>query len=200
MAIKLAVFASGAGSNAQKIIDYFKGNSNVQVRLIVCNNAEAGVLDIALNEKITSVLIERGRFFKEDSYLPILKDYEIDWIILAGFLWKIPAKMIAAYPQKIINIHPALLPKYGGKGMYGHHVHRAVLDAGDHESGITIHYVDEQYDHGLTIFQAKCLVANDDTPNSLAQKVHVLEHQYFSQVIEKVILKKTNPDTQIHIN
>lgn len=193
MAINLAVFASGAGSNAQKIIDYFKGNSNVQVRLIVCNNAEAGVLGIALHEKITSLLIERGRFFKEDSYLPVLKNYEIDWIILAGFLWKIPAKMIAAYPQKIINIHPALLPKYGGQGMYGLHVHRAVLDAGDPESGITIHYVDEQYDHGLTIFQAKCPVAKDDTPDSLAQKIHVLEHKYFPQIIEQVILKKNKP-------
>ncbi|MBK7098533.1 MAG: phosphoribosylglycinamide formyltransferase [Sphingobacteriales bacterium] len=190
MAIKIAIFASGAGSNTQRIIDYFKGNSNVQVRLIVCNNAEAGVLRIALNERITSLLIERSRFFKEASYLPILTEYGIDWIILAGFLWKIPEKMIEAYPHRIINIHPALLPKYGGKGMYGHHVHQAVLDAGDHESGITIHFVDEQYDHGLTIFQAKCPVANDDTPDSLAQKVHILEHKYFPQIIEQVILKK----------
>jgi phosphoribosylglycinamide formyltransferase 1 len=188
MAIHLAIYASGAGSNAQKIIDYFRDYKNIQVTLIVCNNPDAGVIAIAEREGIERLLIDRKRFYKEDAYLPWLKEKKIDFIILAGFLWKVPNNLINAYAQKIINIHPALLPQYGGKGMYGHSVHEAVIAAGDKESGITIHYVDEQYDHGSTIFQARCKVSFDDTADTLAQKIQVLEHKYFPEVIERVVL------------
>lgn len=186
----LAIFASGAGSNAQKIISHFSACKNIKVKLIVCNNAAAGVLKIADAANIDVLLIDKKRFSKEDAYLPVLKDKAIDFIILAGFLWKVPKILIEAYPQKIINIHPALLPKYGGKGMYGRYVHEAVIAAGEKQSGITIHYVDELYDHGANIFQATCKVIPDDTPETLAQKIHILEHAHFPLIIEKVVAHK----------
>lgn len=189
MPVNIAIFASGAGSNAQKIIDHFRGNEKIKVALIVCNNPLAGVLQIAEREKVPSLLIERQRFVKGDAYLPELKAAGIDFIVLAGFLWKIPTTLIDAYPQQIVNIHPALLPKFGGKGMYGQNVHEAVITAGEKESGITIHYVDGHYDNGDIIFQAKCEVADDDTPHSLAQKIHLLEHQHFPVVLEEIIGK-----------
>lgn len=190
MSVKVAIFASGAGSNAQKIITYFKENTAVNIALIVCNNPEAGVLKIADKEKVEPLLINRKRFAQEDAYLPVLREKKIDFIVLAGFLWKLPTVLVDAFSKKIINIHPALLPKYGGKGMYGHFVHEAVIAAGEKESGITIHYVDDQYDHGDVIFQAKCDVLPDDTPDTLAQKIHLLEHIHFAKVIEKVIALK----------
>ncbi len=183
----IAIFASGAGSNAQKLIDYFRSSPSVKITLIVCNKEGAGVLSIAKKENIPSLLINKERFFREDAYLAELKKHEIDFIILAGFLWKIPSLLIKAYPNKIINIHPALLPKYGGKGMYGHFVHEAVIASKDKESGITIHYVDEQYDHGNIIFQEKCLVDTNDTPDSLAKKIHSLEYVHFPRVVEETI-------------
>ncbi len=189
MPVNIAIFASGAGSNAQKIIDHFRGNEKIKVALIVCNNPPAGVLQIAEREKVPSLLIERQRFVKGDAYLPELQAARIDFIVLAGFLWKIPTALIDAYPQQIVNIHPALLPKFGGKGMYGQNVHETVIAAGEKESGITIHYVDGHYDNGDIIFQAKCEVADDDTPHSLAQKIHLLEHQHFPVVIEETIGK-----------
>lgn len=189
MPVNIAIFASGAGSNAQKIIDHFRGNEQIKVALIVCNNPLAGVLQIAEREKVPSLLIERQRFVKGDAYLPELQGAGIDFIVLAGFLWKIPTALIDAYPQQIVNIHPALLPKFGGKGMYGQNVHEAVIAAGEKESGITIHYVDGHYDNGDIIFQAKCGVADDDTPHSLAQKIHLLEHQHFPVVLEEIIGK-----------
>ncbi len=189
MPVNIAIFASGAGSNAQKIIDHFRGNEKIKVALIVCNNPLAGVLQIAEREKVPSLLIERQRFVKGDAYLPELQAARIDFIVLAGFLWKIPTALIDAYPQQIVNIHPALLPKFGGKGMYGQNVHEAVIAAGEKESGITIHYVDGHYDNGDIIFQAKCEVADDDTPHSLAQKIHLLEHQHFPVVLEEIIGK-----------
>lgn len=188
MQMRLAIFASGAGSNAQKIISYFKNSEIVNVSLIVCNNPAAGVLQIAQNEHIEVLLIDKQQFLRGDAYIGYLKNKQIDYIILAGFLWKIPTALIDAYPNKIINIHPALLPKYGGKGMYGHFVHEAIIHAKEKESGITIHYVDEQYDHGDVIFQAKCNVVPHDTADTLAERVHQLEHQYFPMVIEKVVL------------
>src|SRR5688572_24720088 len=189
---KLAVFASGTGSNAQKIIDHFSDtNKGAEVALIVCNKAGAGVLQIATKENIPSIIIDKERFSGGDGFVPVLKSYEIDLIVLAGFLWKIPQSLIDAYPRCIINIHPALLPKYGGRGMYGAFVHEAVLNAGEAETGITIHYVDEHYDHGDIIFQAKCAVNNDDA-ESLSKKIHALEHKYYPVVIEKV-LKTINP-------
>lgn len=187
--VKIAIFASGAGSNAQKIIEYFKNNSSVKVSLVVCNKKVAGVLDIAAKEKIPSLVIERNKFFEEDNYLPFLKDLGIDFIVLAGFLWKMPAAIINRYPNRIVNIHPALLPKYGGKGMYGQRVHEAVIQAKDAVSGISIHYVDELYDHGNIIFQATCPIEETDTAESLAQKIHQLEHLHYPVVIETVLKK-----------
>jgi phosphoribosylglycinamide formyltransferase 1 len=184
---RIAIFASGAGSNAKKIIEHFKGNSSVAIALIVCNKPGAGVLKIAAEHAIDTLLIDKEIFFRGDAYVALLKEKKIDWIVLAGFLWKIPSALIQAYPQHIINIHPALLPKYGGKGMYGAHVHAAVIAARDKHSGITIHFVDEQYDHGDTIFQATCEVKEDDTPETLALRIHALEHEHFPKVIEQLI-------------
>lgn len=188
---KIIVFASGAGSNAQKIIDYFGENKNVKIVLIVCNNIKAGVRDIAAKENIPVLMIEKKQFI-ETGYLEEIKKYEPALIILAGFLWKIPDILINNFPQKIINIHPALLPAYGGKGMYGNTVHAAIVDAKEKESGITIHFVDEKYDHGKIIFQATCVVEENDTAESLAKKVHKLEHEYYPKTIDK-ILKETKP-------
>jgi phosphoribosylglycinamide formyltransferase 1 len=196
---KIAVFASGAGSNAQKIIDRLnpvpsplreKGEMKtpgIQVALIVCNKPDAGVLQIAAKENIPSLIIEKEKFFRGNGYVGELTAAGIDFIVLAGFLWKIPHTLIKAFPHKIINIHPALLPKYGGKGMYGHHVHQAVIDNKEIESGITIHYVDEKYDHGSIIFQAKCTVLPTDATESLAKKIHRLEHEHYPEVIAKLL-------------
>ncbi len=186
-ALKIAIFASGAGSNAQKIIDHFRQSAKIKIGLIVCNNPDAGVLSIASNEHLPSLVIDKEQFFRGDAYLPQLAENGIDFIVLAGFLWKVPGAVINAYPNKIVNIHPALLPKYGGKGMYGDHVHAAVLAAGEKESGITIHYVDGHYDNGDIIFQARCPVEPGDTPGSLAKRVHQLEHQHYPAVIEQIL-------------
>jgi formyltetrahydrofolate-dependent phosphoribosylglycinamide formyltransferase len=184
---QIAIFASGTGSNAQKIIDYFKKDDFVKVALIVCNNPNAGVLKIAEKENIPALIINKEKFFRADSYLGELKENKIDFIVLAGFLWKLPSVITHAYPRQIINIHPALLPKFGGKGMYGNNVHQAVITAGEKETGITIHYVDEQYDNGDIIFQAKCPVLPDDTPDLLAQRIHQLEYEHYPRVIENTI-------------
>jgi phosphoribosylglycinamide formyltransferase 1 len=190
---RIAIFASGAGSNAKKIIEHSLlptasgAEKSYEVALIVCNKPNAGVLSIAAEYHIETLLIEKENFFRGDAYIPLLKEKQVDWIILAGFLWKIPSALIKAYPQRIINIHPALLPKYGGKGMYGHFVHEAVIAAGETESGITIHFVDEQYDHGDTIFQASCEVRKEDTPETLAKRIHALEHEHFAKVIEQLL-------------
>jgi phosphoribosylglycinamide formyltransferase 1 len=159
----------------------------VVISLIVCNNPAAGVLNIAAKENIPGLLIEKKRFMDGDNYLPELEKKQVDFIILAGFLWKIPLGIINAYPQKIINIHPALLPKYGGKGMYGNKVHQAVIDANEKESGITIHYVDEIYDHGKIILQATCAIDESDTADTLAAKVHALEHMHYPAVIADLV-------------
>jgi phosphoribosylglycinamide formyltransferase-1 len=186
--VQVAIFASGAGSNTQKIIDHFRKNNFIKISLIVCNKPGAGVLDIADRENVPTLLINREQFFS-DGYLDILKKNKIDFIVLAGFLWKIPSALINAYRNKVINIHPALLPKHGGKNMYGSHVHEAVIASGSKESGITIHYVDEHYDNGDIIFQAKCNVDENETPETLAQKIHLLEYENFPVVIEDVINK-----------
>jgi phosphoribosylglycinamide formyltransferase-1 len=188
----IAIFASGAGSNAQKIIDHFKQHSQIKIALIVCNKPGAGVLTIAQKEGIPTLLIEKEKFFSGNAYVDELKQHNIQFIVLAGFLWKIPVALIAAYPQRIINIHPALLPNYGGKGMYGHFVHEAVIAAKEKESGISIHYVDELYDHGQLIFQARCTIEPGDTPDTLAQKIHILEHTHYPAVVEKVIRELQN--------
>lgn len=190
---RIAIFASGAGSNAQQIINHFAASENVRVALVVCNKPGAGVLAIAKEAGIPSLLMEKERFSNGDAYLPELSNFKIDFIVLAGFLWKMPVSLIQAYPKKIINIHPALLPKYGGRGMYGSHVHEAVIAAGETESGITIHYVDEIYDHGKIIFQATCAVDQKDTAATLAQKIHVLEHANYPRVIAEILQKQISP-------
>ncbi|HXL55664.1 MAG TPA: phosphoribosylglycinamide formyltransferase, partial [Chitinophagaceae bacterium] len=186
---RIAIFASGAGSNAKKIIEYFRSSNKITVALIVCNKPDAGVLKIAEEHQIPAILIEKKKFFEGNHYIDELKNAGITFIVLAGFLWKLPAALIKAYQNKIINIHPALLPGYGGKGMYGRYVHEAVINAAEKESGITIHYVDEHYDHGQHIFQVTCHVFPGDTPEKLAQRIHLLEYEYYPKVIEEVILK-----------
>lgn len=185
--IHIAIFASGAGSNARKIMEHFAGHPRIKVSLLVSNKPGAGALHHAADFGVSTLIIGREQFLKGDAYVPELQAAGIDYIVLAGFLWKIPPTLIAAYPNKIVNIHPALLPKYGGKGMYGHFVHEAVIAAGETESGITIHLVDEQYDHGAHLFQAKCPVLPGDTPDDLAARIHQLEHQHFAAVIENWI-------------
>jgi formyltetrahydrofolate-dependent phosphoribosylglycinamide formyltransferase len=188
-AAQLAIFASGAGSNAQEIINYFRDSTETKIALIVCNNRKAGVIEIAAKENIPLLLIDKNKFL-EHGYVSELNKYQIDLIILAGFLWKIPPQLINAFPNRIINIHPALLPAFGGKGMFGKAVHAAVVAAKEKDSGITIHYVDEKYDHGEIIFQTKCTIDENETAESLAQKIHNLEHQYYPKIIDSV-LKKT---------
>jgi len=185
--IHIAVFASGTGTNTRKIIDYFRHHASVAVSLIVSNQPNAGVLSIAAEEGIPTLILDKEHFFRGDAYVGELQKRRIGFIVLAGFLWKIPPALIAAWPGAIINIHPALLPKYGGKGMYGRRVHEAVLANKDTESGITIHYVDELYDHGNIIYQATCPVVEEDTPDTLAQKIHLLEHASYPAIIEKTI-------------
>jgi phosphoribosylglycinamide formyltransferase 1 len=183
----IAIFASGAGTNAQKIIDHFRNSTLAKVALIVCNKKKAGVLQIAESENIPSLIIDKEEFFSGHGYLNELLEKKIDFIVLAGFLWKIPRPLLQAYPKRIINIHPALLPKFGGHGMYGSHVHEAVLAGKELESGITIHYVDEHYDNGDIILQIKCPVLDSDTPESLANRIHQLEHANYPLVIEDLV-------------
>lgn len=189
--IKLAIFSSGSGSNAQKIIEYFKGHSSIEVSLVMCNNKNAYVLERAKVLGIPSRVFDRKAFCESNEVVNELKSQNISWVILAGFLWLIPENLIEAYPCNIINIHPALLPLYGGRGMYGMHVHKAVLAAGEKESGISIHLVNKNYDEGPVIFQARCLLTDKDTPEDVAKKVQVLEHEHYPRVIEETILKNS---------
>lgn len=188
--LNIAIFASGTGSNAKKIIEHFKTNSDIQVKLVVSNKKTAAVLDMAASFGIDTKVITRKEFYNTTDLLTTLSEYSIDFIALAGFLWLIPTYLVEAYPRKMVNIHPALLPKFGGKGMYGSHVHEAVAAAQEPISGMTIHFVNEQYDEGNIIFQAHCYLTPNDTPKDIARKVLVLEHQYFSQVIEQLLLTK----------
>lgn len=183
------IFASGAGSNAKQIINYFKKDSITKVVLIVCNNPKAGVLQIASTEQIPVLLIQKDKF-KETGYLAEIDNYKPTLIVLAGFLWMVPEILIHHFPHKIINIHPALLPAFGGAGMYGNAVHKAVVDANEKESGITIHYVDDKYDHGEIIFQAKCRLTENETAETLASKIHELEHEYYPAIIDKLLIEK----------
>ncbi len=188
---RIALFASGAGSNAEKIITYFKDHPTIYIALIVSNKKDAGVLAIANQHQIPSLIINRENFYETDTDVDHLKKAGIDFIILAGFLWRMPLNFIKAYPDRIINIHPALLPKYGGKGMYGHFVHEAVINNKEKESGITIHYVDEIYDHGKIILQETCTINEADDAGSLAKKILILEHAHFAKSIETVIEKNS---------
>ena len=202
--IHVAIFASGAGSNARKIIEYFEGGSKsgghdthnialksgaknrIKVSLIVCNVPGAGVMEIAKEKGIPTLLINKEEFART-GYVESLQNADIHFVVLAGFLWKVPEVLVQSFPRGIINIHPALLPKYGGKGMYGARVHEAVIAAGEKESGITIHWVNEHYDEGAIIFQATCSVDAGDTAATLANKIHALEHAHFAPTIEKLL-------------
>lgn len=179
----LIIFASGKGSNAAAIIDYFKQNGQARVALIVSNKSDAGVLDIARAEQIPFLLIDK-KTFGEALLVDQLQSYNPALIVLAGFLWKIPEHLVQAFPERVVNIHPALLPKYGGKGMYGGHVHEAVIKAGEQQSGITIHQVNEAYDEGAVLLQAHCPVHPGDTPEQLAANIHRLEHFYYPRALE----------------
>jgi len=183
---KIAVFASGSGSNAENIAKYFADSQDVKVALIVSNNPLAGVHDRANRLRIPSVTFTNETLAAGSEVVGKLKEYDINLIVLAGYLKKIHGTILNAFPGRIVNIHPALLPKYGGKGMYGMRVHEAVVAARDGESGITIHYVNENYDEGQIIFQARCPVFPSDTPDDVAAKVHALEYRYYPEVIERI--------------
>ena len=183
---RIAIFASGSGSNAENLINFFKESEIGDVALVLSNKKDAKVLSRAQKHGVPTVVFTPAEL-KEGKVLERLLRSKIDFIVLAGFLLKIPEEMIEKYPDAIVNIHPALLPKYGGKGMYGMHVHDAVVQAGEEESGITIHYVNENYDQGDIIFQARCEVFPDDTPEDVAEKVHALEYKYFPQVVEDIL-------------
>lgn len=184
---RIVIFASGNGSNAENIVVYFQKRKTATINLIVSNNSNAFVLERSAKLKIESHIINRGDFKESANLLNLLKEKKIDFIVLAGFLWLLPADLILAFPQKIINIHPALLPKYGGKGMYGDHVHQAVSDAGETESGISIHFVNQAYDEGGIIFQKTVDIEAGENPDKIAEKVHALEYKYFPRIIEEVI-------------
>lgn len=187
--IKLAILASGNGSNAQRIIEYFASHRDVQVECVVYNVKNAFVAERANNLGVTAQYFGRKDFYESGAVCRYLKGRGVDWVILAGFLWLVPGDILSAFHHKVINIHPALLPKYGGKGMYGIHVHEAVIANAEKQSGITIHIVDEEYDKGKILCQATCDVAAVDTPESLADKVHELEYEYFPKVIENTVLE-----------
>lgn len=186
----IAIFASGGGSNAEAIIRYFQNHPHIKIRLIVSNKASAGVLQRATNHGINTLLLRRHDFYDQKNTDRQLKQAGIDLIVLAGFLWLVPAYLIAAFPNKILNIHPALLPQYGGKGMYGHHIHQAVFDHGEKETGMTVHLVNEQYDEGQILLQARCRITAADTPTTIAAKVLKLEHRYYPVVVEQVAMEE----------
>lgn len=183
----LAVFASGNGSNAVNIINHFNDKPNIDIKRVFCNNPQAPVIKKAKDLGVDTLVFSKTQLLESGLVLTQLKALAIDYIILAGFLLKIPEEIVRRYKHKIINIHPALLPKYGGKGMYGMHVHRAVVENQEPKTGITIHYVNENYDEGAVIFQAECEVSADDTPEDIASKIHDLEMQYFPKAIEQTV-------------
>ncbi|MEJ2594692.1 MAG: phosphoribosylglycinamide formyltransferase [bacterium] len=183
----IAIFASGNGTNAERIIRYFQHNRNVNVPLVLSNRPDAGVLERAQKLGVKTIVFDRHTLHHTEEIISILRSHKIDLVVLAGFLWLVPQNLLDAFKNKIVNIHPALLPKYGGKGMYGYHVHEAVIQAGEEISGITIHYVNEKYDEGQIIFQKSLGVNPDETPESLAKKIHELEYEYYPKVIEEII-------------
>ena len=184
---RIAIFASGSGSNALKIIEYFKQKPDIVVSLIVCNRKKAGVLDKAADHHIETLQINRDSFYNSGSILEDLEQRKIDLIVLAGFLWLVPEYLVKAYDQRIVNIHPALLPKYGGKGMYGHHIHEAVKAADESHTGLTVHFVNSAYDEGDIILQRRCSIDACDTAEDIAKKVLKLEHRYYPIVIEDLL-------------
>ena len=188
--IRLVLFASGSGTNAENITRFFEKYRDIKIVGICSNNPHAVVLERAKKLGLPSFIFNRHDFYKTDQVLDHLRSCRAEWIILAGFLWLVPDNLLTGYPDRIINIHPALLPKYGGKGMYGDRVHKAVIESGDEESGITIHFVNSEYDSGDIIFQARCPVMPGDTAESLAHRVHELEYEYYPKVIEELVRGK----------
>ena len=185
---KIAIFASGGGSNAQEIINHFQGNESVEIALIVSNDTNSGVIVRAETHEIPFYILQKGEL-EELEFSQVLEAMEIDFVVLAGFLKKIPSDIIEMYPNKIVNIHPALLPNYGGKGMYGSNVHKAVVAAGEKESGMTIHFVNSNYDEGSIIEQQKTNILPSDTAEDCAKKVLALEHKYFATCIERLVIE-----------
>lgn len=186
---RIAIFASGSGSNAQKIMEHFKRNAEAEVVLILTNNPQAYVLQRADNFEVPSHIFTRAEFYESDDVIRLLKNLQVDLIVLAGFLWLVPIALLNAFPNKIINLHPALLPKHGGKGMYGDHVHKAVLAAHDEESGITIHFASEKFDEGEIIHQSRFKIETGDNLEVIKFKGQQLEHQHFPRVIESLLKK-----------
>lgn len=186
---RIAIFASGSGSNAQKIMEHFKRSTEAEVALVLTNNPESYVLQRADSFEIPSHIFDRHEFYQTDEVLDLLKNLDIDLVVLAGFLWLIPQNLLKEYPGRIINIHPALLPKHGGKGMYGDRVHKAVMEAGDTEGGVTIHYVNENYDEGEFIHQAKYRIEKDDNLEMIKFKGQQLEHLHYPKIVETLIKK-----------
>ena len=185
----IAIFASGSGTNAENIMVYFSTRNTAKVALVLSNKRDSFVLERAARHNIRSVFFDRKEFYVTGKVLRYLLLYKIDFIVLAGFLWLVPDNILGQYKDRIINIHPALLPGYGGKGMYGEYVHRAVIENRETESGISIHFVNESYDKGDIIFQARCKVDPSDTPTTLAQKIHALEYQHYPGIIEDIVIK-----------
>lgn len=189
---RIAIFASGSGSNAQKILEYFKDNKFAEVSIILSNNPDAYVLQRADNFETPTHVFDREEFYHTDQIVELLRDLQIDLVVLAGFLWLIPSNLIAQFPHKIINIHPALLPSFGGKGMYGDRVHQAVLEAKEEESGITIHYVNEKFDEGEIIYQARYKIEPEDNVELIRFKGQQLEHLHYPKIIENIIKESNN--------
>lgn len=188
---RIAIFASGSGSNAQKIMEYFKYSDTAEVALVLSNNSDAYVLQRADNFEIPSHIFDKNEFYKTDEVVNLLKRLEIDLVVLAGFLWLVPENLLQSFPNKIINIHPALLPKFGGKGMFGDRVHQAVIDAGEDEHGITIHFVNEKFDEGEIIYQARFRVEPGDSLEVIKFNGQQLEHLHYPKIIDN-LLKKYN--------
>ncbi|MGA0557266.1 phosphoribosylglycinamide formyltransferase [Larkinella sp. VNQ87] len=196
---RVAIFASGSGTNAEKIAGHLAGHPDIEVTLILTNNPKAGIIDRARRGfgpdqrlHVPVLVFDRATFYESNRLVELLQKQEIDLVVLAGFMWLIPETLVQAFPQRMINIHPALLPNYGGKGMYGHFVHEAVVAAGERTSGITIHYVNEHYDEGNIIFQASCDLDPQDTPEDVARKVQVLEHRFYPEIVEKLLITMNN--------
>lgn len=187
MSRNIAIFASGNGTNAENIIKYFSGNKDIKVKIVMANKTDAFVLERAHRLGIPTLYINREQWADATHILTLLHEQQIDFIVLAGFLARIPDALLHAYPNRIVNIHPSLLPKFGGKGMYGNKVHEAVVTAGETESGITIHYLNEHYDEGQIIAQYRCPVLPNDTPQDVATRVHALEYEYYPKVIEQLL-------------
>lgn len=185
----IAIFASGSGSNAERLTNYFSDNEHINISLFLTNNKNAGVIERGQRLGIPTVIFNKTAFAKTDKIVSLLVNQQVDYIVLAGFLWLIPANLLEVFSDKIINIHPALLPKYGGKGMWGHHVHEAVVNNKETETGITIHLVNEEYDKGKILFQAHCAISSTDSPAEVAKKVQELEHEHFPKILEEVLTK-----------